>query len=75
MTKNPVYKHVKCDQCEILVINNVICHERGCINAFKDELRECKECGNEFSPDNDNQNFCSDYCHDIYYGLFTRGDI
>jgi hypothetical protein len=63
------YKKILCDSCSVLVINNVICHERGCINAFKDELRECKECGCEFIPDNDHQQFCSDSCYAMYNGF------
>jgi hypothetical protein len=26
------WKKVKCDQCAVLVINNVVCHEFGCPN-------------------------------------------
>lgn len=32
-TKKP--KKVKCDQCIIMVINGVVCHEHGCPNARK----------------------------------------
>ena len=28
-------KRVKCDQCVVLVINGVICHELGCPNVKK----------------------------------------
>jgi len=26
----PKYRTVTCDSCEVLVINNIICHETGC---------------------------------------------
>lgn len=28
-------KRIRCDQCVVLVINNVICHEIGCPNSKK----------------------------------------
>jgi hypothetical protein len=31
--KKPKYVRVKCDQCEILVINGIACHEHGCPNG------------------------------------------
>lgn len=46
----------KCDQCEQLRINGIVCHEIGCPNANKtwDKERqqwiryiECRECGSE----------------------------
>lgn len=33
--------HVRCSQCEALVINGVPCHETGCSNA----TGECRGCG------------------------------
>ena len=45
---------MKCDQCEMLSINGVACHETGCQNrncAWDDDrqrwikFRECHECG------------------------------
>ena len=47
-------KQIKCDQCELLRINGVICHERGCPNMgarwdAEDErwikVYTCRECG------------------------------
>ncbi len=37
---NPV--HVRCSQCDAVVINGIACHETGCPNA----TAPCKECGN-----------------------------
>lgn len=57
---------MKCDQCEVLVINGVICHERGCPDAWKDETRECKWCGTEFKPEEKDQHFCDEGCAKSY---------
>lgn len=37
------YKTVKCDQCDVLVINGVVCHEHGCPNKRKEDLQEEEE--------------------------------
>jgi len=55
-----------CKSCEILIIQGVICHEKGCPDAWKDETRECKWCGQIFKPEKANQDFCSDDCAWIY---------
>jgi len=31
---------ITCDQCDILVINNVVCHETGCPNTQKGYYKE-----------------------------------
>ena len=45
---------MRCDQCEMLSINGVLCHEHGCPNARKTWIGErgqwvlfleCRECG------------------------------
>lgn len=33
------WRKIKCDQCEILVINNMVCHEQGCPNTPKSKER------------------------------------
>lgn len=46
---------MKCDQCELLRINGVVCHEIGCPNFKKRwvadrgwvRFLECRECGSE----------------------------
>jgi hypothetical protein len=62
-----IWKEIKCDSCEVLVINNVICHERNCPDAWKDYFRECKWCGNEFKPKEKDQYFCEASCSETYY--------
>ena len=52
----------RCNSCEVMYINGIRCHEHGCPEAYKDELRECKWCGCEFEPEDRYQNFCSEEC-------------
>lgn len=52
-----------CKSCEILYINGVKCHEIGCPEAWKDEIRTCKWCGSEFKPQDQNDHFCDDSCY------------
>ena len=63
----PKYRTVKCDSCEVLVINNVICHETGCPNAWQDETRVCRWCGRRFKPAKQNQEFCDADCAEAYH--------
>ena len=55
-----------CNQCDVLYINGVKCHEAGCPEAYKDEIRVCKWCGSEFEPENKKQDFCCDECYQSY---------
>jgi hypothetical protein len=68
INKTRVY-HVSCDHCNVMVINNVICHEHGCPVAYTDVIRECRECGGDFTPENNNQMFCSNQCYSAYNNL------
>ena len=56
-----------CDSCEVLMINGVHCHEIGCPDAWQDYMRECKECGAEYKPEEQYQEACSSNCEDAYY--------
>ena len=58
-----------CQQCTALRINGVLCHEHGCPDAWKSEVRECKECGAEFTPADNWQEFCTTHCYAMYNGL------
>jgi hypothetical protein len=60
------HRTVTCSSCEVLVINNVICHEIGCPDAWKDEVRKCKWCGQRFKPEDRNQVFCNSDCAEAY---------
>lgn len=55
-----------CESCEVLVINGAICHETGCPNSYKDEIRECKWCGVDFRPESKYDYLCSEDCREIY---------
>lgn len=61
-----------CESCEALVINGVLCHERGCPDAWRDEVRECKNCDCTFTPEHKGQEFCGDECYQQYWGLDTE---
>lgn len=52
-----------CNQCEAVMINGILCHETGCPDAWKDEVRECKWCGTKFKPETKGQKYCSDECN------------
>ena len=48
-------KNVKCDQCNLLMIQHVLCHETGCPNSgarWEDEIwvkyRKCFYCGYDY---------------------------
>lgn len=57
-----------CDGCSPSRINGVLCHETGCPDAWRDQVRECKNCGSDFSPENKRDEFCSDECAKMYFG-------
>lgn len=59
---------VTCDSCELLAINGVVCHETGCPNAWRNEIRECSWCGQEFKPERPEQTCCDDTCAESYNG-------
>ena len=58
-----------CDSCEVLNINGINCHEIGCPEAWKDYSRECKWCGNDFIPEESDQQFCDMDCAKVYFGI------
>jgi hypothetical protein len=58
-----------CDSCTACYINGILCHEHGCPDAWRTDIRECKECGCEFTPESRHDKFCSDHCHAMYNGF------
>ena len=56
-----------CKSCQVIRINGVLCHELGCPDAWRDEVRECLWCGNEFTPESQEQTCCSDDCYYAFY--------
>ena len=57
---------IGCDQCDVLSINGVACHETGCPNGWcnpvtgKGYAIECCKCGCDFVPDDKRQGTCDD---------------
>ena len=56
-----------CNQCEILYIQGIRCHETGCPDSWKDVKRECNWCGQEFIPEDKNYMSCSEECDRCYH--------
>lgn len=54
---------MRCQSCELLRINGVVCHEIGCPDAWKDHERDCFVCGCDFRPESRFQSVCQD-CQD-----------
>ena len=60
---------LRCDSCETLGINGLACHETGCPDRWRGEVRECKWCGQDFIPDAVWQIACDEDCDRAYRGL------
>ena len=56
-----------CKSCEVLYINGLKCHETGCPELYKDELRDCLFCGTKFTPEFKKQVYCSVKCWEKDY--------
>jgi hypothetical protein len=57
-----------CVSCEQLRINGVVTHEIGCPDFWKDQIRDCKFCGQPFRPETRHQDCCDDSCNAAYHG-------
>jgi hypothetical protein len=57
-----------CDQCEVLRINGILCHEIGCPASWRSERRECKWCGTQFHPSCRGQDCCCQCCAAAFAG-------
>lgn len=55
-----------CDGCSPSMINGVLCHETGCLEAWRDYRKECKWCGGMFYPGEYNQVFCNESCAECF---------
>ena len=58
-----------CNGCSPSMINGMFCHESGCPDAWRDEVRECRWCGSDFKPESAGDQFCFISCCQAYYGL------
>jgi len=56
----------KCPSCEEAMINGVRCHEIGCPDAWRTEVRNCKECGCAFTPGRPHEELCSQDCSIVH---------
>jgi hypothetical protein len=57
-----------CPSCQLMVIQGVICHERGCPDGHLFTTQECKWCGTEFRPvEKRRESFCCASCEAAYY--------
>lgn len=65
----------RCESCAVANINGVRCHEHGCPDAWRDEVRECTECGGEFTPEHRGQAQCDEACAAAYRGCPTPDDL
>lgn len=57
-----------CNSCDCVFVNGHKCHELGCPESYKDQIRTCKWCGQEFEPEDSNQICCNDECYQNYRG-------
>ena len=53
---------------QVVRINGVLCHEQGCPDAWRDEVRECLWCGYKFTSESKEQICCSDDCYHTFMG-------
>lgn len=60
---------MECYSCNVVYINGVKCHEQGCPDAWRDEKRECKWCGNDFQPEEHHQDCCCHICSVAYHNI------
>lgn len=61
-----------CDGCNVLAIANgaLVLHEKGCREAWRDEMILCPECRKDFYRKKDSQQKVCDECrsfHDYYW--------
>lgn len=52
-----------CQSCASVTINGIPCHESGCPDAWRDRENQCRQCGNDFLPEEHHQSMCAD-CRD-----------
>ena len=58
-----------CEQCEVMTIQGMRCHETGCPDAWQDETRICSWCGADFQPDNRWEAFDDESCYNSYHDI------
>lgn len=66
---------MRCQSCNVMHIQGVRVHERGCPDAHRDEIRDCEWCGSQFSPADGSAKFCSTSCHNSFNNLPDPDDM
>lgn len=59
---------IKCEQCDSATVNGVFVHEQGCPDTWRNEVRECRVCGEGFNPKYKLDFYCSSYCFSRQWG-------
>ena len=59
---------IKCESCDSATVNGVYVHEAGCPDMWKNEIRECGWCGQEFKPKYKIDFHCSGQCYADRWG-------
>lgn len=57
---------MKCESCNVVVINGLYTHEFGCPDSWRDQILECKWCGSTYKPTERGDRFCDASCADAY---------
>jgi len=58
LLKDGIEGTLTCSGCQIVVVNGLACHEHGCPEKWRDQLRTCKQCGCDFYPSEKYQYVC-----------------
>jgi hypothetical protein len=65
---DPITLACGCDGCSPSMVNGILCHETGCPDAWRDDVRECDWCGRDFAQEERTQRFCDESCAAAYHG-------
>jgi len=49
-----------CDNCNIVRVNGILCHEQGCPDSWRDYKLDCFQCGCDFMRTERYQTVCED---------------
>ena len=60
-----------CNQCEMISIQGVPCHETGCPEAWR-RIKGCKDCGCDFEAESRWQKYCSPECFNASEGFYDH---
>lgn len=74
------YRRVRCDNCNPVAIQGIVCHEEGCPTPWRgaNSVRECKNCPRKFTPNTElrwHSGMCSVGCYRDYWHLGARAKV